>query len=265
MTRLSLASLVVVSLLISACGASAPVATIPPIESPTPGGDSSPTIVPSPCEAAGAVNLAGLPGRFPPLTPVTTYWVDPDRDFPAGPCAIFEVPAEGWNAFLGPYKDCEKDGQLVERVSALITDVTNLTVDGCTDHRRLDPRVGPSVDDLATALTELPPFEVASPPVDVTMYGYSGQHLQLRVPEDMPHASASGRFEDCSNGSLETWIAPGLGFAFYGYTGPGDTEDFWILDVDGTRIVVIALTSPGASEELIAERQVVLDSIVIEP
>jgi len=56
-----------------------------------------------------------------------------------------------------------------------------------------------------------------------------------------------------------------MGFVFYGYTAPGDTEDYRILDVEGTRIAVIALTSGTATPELIAQRQAILDSLVIEP
>ncbi len=229
----------------------------------SPSGVPSPTILPSPCEGAGAADIEDVPDDL--LTMDTTYWVDPDDDRSTLLCATLTLPADGWHPFLGVFKDREEDGELVERVSAIITDVTNLTVDACSEQRARDPAVGPSVEDLAAALTALPPFEVASPPVDVTMYGYSGKHLQLRVPEDMPYASAYGTFEGCFEGRLRTWIAPELSFAFYGYTAPGDTEDFWILDVDGTRLVIAALTSAKASEALIAERQSVLDSIALEP
>lgn len=222
----------------------------------------SPTMPPSPCGQAGVISLDDVSGDFAALTADTRYWVDPDNDRSTPPCAIFTVPADGWHSFLGTFKDREENGELVERVNATITDVTNLTVDACSEQRALDPPVGPSVEDLAAALTELPPFEVASPPVDVTMYGYSGKHLQMRVPEDIPYTYG---FDGCRDGVLRTWIAPALSFAFYGYTGPGDTEDFWILDVDRRRIVIAALTSAKASEAVIAERQIVLDSIVIQP
>ena len=53
-----------------------------------------------------------------------------------------------------------------------ITTVTNLATDGCLDPTPLDPPVGPTVDDLATALSQLAPFEVTAPPTDVTLVGY---------------------------------------------------------------------------------------------
>jgi hypothetical protein len=55
------------------------------------------------------------------------------------------------------------------------------------------------------------------------------------------------------------------GDAFYGYTGPGYREDFWILDVDGTRLVVASERSPGSPRKDVAELSAILDSIRIEP
>jgi hypothetical protein len=34
--------------------------------------------------------------------------------------------------------------------------------------------------------------------------------------------------------------------ASYGYTGPGFREEFWILDVEGTRLMIAAARSPVA-------------------
>lgn len=73
------------------------------------------------------------------------------------------------------------------------------------------------------------------------MYGYRGKHLELTVP-DMA-------FDRCDAGDLRSWIAPmdaaEEGDAFYGYTGPGYREEFWILDVDGTRLMIAAGRSPA--------------------
>jgi hypothetical protein len=132
-----------------------------------------------------------------------------------------------------------------------------------------DPPVGPTVEDLATALSELAPFVVVEPPADVTAYGYEGKRLALTVP-DLPFRSEDGEWTKCLgsgsiDGELRSWMAPHLSFAFYGYDGPGEIEEFWILDVDASRLVIIAGWTPDAPEELIAEMRVVLDSIQIEP
>jgi hypothetical protein len=54
----------------------------------------------------------------------------------------------------------------------------------------------------------------------------------------------------CVDGKLKSWD----GFidtaeeadASYGYTGPGFREEFWILDVEGTRLIIAAARSPVA-------------------
>ena len=137
-------------------------------------------------------------------------------------------------------------------------------------HRWQEPPIGPTVDDLATALTELAPFEVTSPPSEVTFAGYAGKHLAWTVP-DLP-VEANGdetRFTGCHNGQLKSWVAfidadlPGD--AFYGYTGPGYVEDFWILDVDGTRLMIAAEQSAGSPAADVAERDAIVESIRFGP
>jgi len=73
------------------------------------------------------------------------------------------------------------------------------------------------------------------------------------------------RFTECMEGTLKSWIAPDLSYAFYGYTGPGYTEEFWILDVEETRLAIAAERSPGSPPEDLAELRAILDSIRIEP
>lgn len=193
---------------------------------------------------------------FAPLEP-GTYSIDAYED-PSTPLrVVYEVPAEGWSMWIGAVKFGDDDGH----VAVSITTVVNLVRDGCRDHLSADPPVGPTVDDLATALSDLAPFEVTSPPGDVTVYGYRGKHLELTVPDVA--------FDRCDDGDLRSWIAPmdaaEEGDAFYGYTGPGYREEYWILDVDGTRLVIAAGRSSGSPPEDLAELRAILDSIRIEP
>ena len=78
--------------------------------------------------------------------------------------------------------------------------------------------MGPTVDDLAAALSQLAPFEVTAPPTDVTLFGYPGKHLELTVPALPVTGGGDGReFADCIGGKLHSWISPNLGGAFFGY------------------------------------------------
>lgn len=221
--------------------------TTSPPETPSPTGEptSTPTI-------QDIVELED----FAPLEP-GTYFIDADAD-PSTPLrVVYQVPVEGWSEWLGAVKFADEG-----HVGVSIGTVTNLVSHGCRDHSPADPPVGTSVDDLATALADLAPFRVKSPPKDVTIYGYSGKHLELTVP-DLP--VAGGDFAQCAGGNLKSWIAPTHGdAAFYGY-GPGETEEFWILDVEGTRLMIAAERSPDSPRKDIAEQDAILDSIRIEP
>ncbi len=200
-------------------------------------------------------------GDFAPLKP-GTYFIDPDFDTTTPLLVLYEVPVEGWSQWIGAAKFAD-DGH----VAVSITSVTNLVRHGCRDHSPADPPVGPSVDDLATALADLAPFQLTSPPKDVTLYGYSGKHLELTVPELPVEGSGDHtEFTGCTDGNLESWIAPPPFGAFYGYNAePGRTEEFWIFDVDCTRLVIEANWSPASPREDVAEMRGILASIRIEP
>ena len=268
---------------------------------PTTTDDTSPASSPSPVAATAspcptangpsatpaAQHILDAPGEFGVQEP-GTYSLDVVYGFSHEPVTndvifrscppiwvLFTIPADGWRAWIGSFKPEEGEGcdpaglncpEVENRsVGFTIINVTNLVVDGCLNHRPADPPVGPTVDDLASALADLPPFLVTSPPRDVTIYGYSGKHLELTVP-DMPIEVRADKthFTDCFEDDLISWMGEPLSYAFHGYTGPGQIEEFWILDVEGNRMVIEANWSPDSPPEDIAEMRAILDSIQIE-
>jgi hypothetical protein len=113
----------------------------------------------------------------------------------------------------------------------------------------------------------LAPFKVTSPPKDVTPHGYSGKHLELTVP-DLPVNRDLGErfFRGCVERKLMSWIATNLGGGYWGYNSePGRTEEFWILDAEGSRLVIEASWSPDAPRQDLVEMRAILDSIRIYP
>jgi hypothetical protein len=252
----------VIVLALGACTSGAKAVDAP--ASSTPSSSDAGTTAPSETAPGPEVqDIMELEG-FAPLEP-GTFSIDPDLD-PTTPLrVVYEVPFEGWLMWIGATKPAD-DGH----VMVSITTVTNLVSDGCRDHSWADPPVGPSVDDLAAALADLAPFRVTSPPKDVTIHGYRGKHLELTVP-DLPVEGKGDdrRFAGCKEGTLKSWVAAvdtEPGDAFYGYNGePGRTEEFWILDVDGTRLMIEANWSPASPGKDVAEMRAILDSIRIEP
>jgi hypothetical protein len=200
-------------------------------------------------------------GRHLKAREAKTYYIDPDDD-PSTPLRVmYTIPEEGWLMWIGTVKREEGEDRAV---MVSITTVSNLMVDACVDQRRADPPIGPTVDDLAAGLAELPPFQVTKPPTDVTVYGYSGKHLELTIPDDLPYDPDGGSWTDCGRGELQSWIGTVSFDYFYGYA-PGQVEEFWILDVDGTRLMIQAKWFPESPPQDIAEMRKVLDSIRIEP
>jgi len=130
----------------------------------------------------------------------------------------------------------------------------NVYVDPCNPAAGdLEPAIGPSVDDLAAALTNLTEFEVTAPPVHVTVGDFQGKEIELTALDtgDCPDVIAFSVGD-------ESWDVP-----------VGGTIRLHILDVDGVRIVmsdrpwIPELAERDAAAE--AELKQILDSIRIEP
>ena len=249
------------AVILAACGGSVPGAT----GVPTPAETRVPSSAPTP--AATATPPVRNVWDLQPLGPLPpgAYFVDPDGNTFTKLRVRYDVRADGWSQWTGAAKF-----SAVGHVGVSITAVVNLVRDGCVEHAWAAPPIGPSVDDLVAGLTTLRPFEVTSAPSDVTVYGFRGKHLELTVPALPVERGGEGlRFVDCIDGRLKSWVAwfdaDEPGDAFYGYTGPGYTEEMWILDVEGTRLMIAAERSPGSPPLDLAELDAILDSIQIEP
>jgi hypothetical protein len=115
------------------------------------------------------------------------------------------------------------------------------------DEAAADISVGPLVDDLVTALVDHPSLDVTAP-ADVTLAGYSGQYLDLTIPDDI---------SDCDT------YRPLDGHIYA--QGPGHRWHMWVLDVDGVRVLVESSDYAGTPPQRLAEVQAILDSLEITP
>ena len=117
----------------------------------------------------------------------------------------------------------------------------------------LTPDIGPSVDDLSAALLAHPGWEDALA-TDVSLAGFEGRRVELNAGAD---ASCAGEAAQL----FQTVGSPGFTM------GPGgaDFHEVFIMDVEGIRLVILAITEAEASAADRAALHAVLDSIQIQP
>jgi hypothetical protein len=208
---------------------------------PTPG----PTVTPTPAPTAAPSPSQGpwvlTDGPLPPHEYFTRPFAPPNENL----TFTFTVP-DGWVGFgsIGATKATAGPSNmgfgfgLVERLYS----------DPCQALATGDVLVGPTVDDLATALQLQTGYEATSP-ADVTLGGFSGLRMDLQLPVDLP----------CDMESFFVWEG-----GIYAQ-GPGDRWHLWILDVEGVRVVILARDFAATPAEDQAELLAIVESIQIDP
>jgi hypothetical protein len=231
--------------------AKASPASIPTSSPPGP----SPTAVPS-------LSASPLPLPIGSLAPGTTYWIS-DRCC-VGPAGIYLSAPAGWETFDPIYigKNVLGDPALYDIL--LGTSLAgNVYTGGCQWHgTALDPPVGPTVDDLATALAAHGgPGTVG--PTDVTIGGDPGKKVELSIPASVDVATC-----DRQDGYpvFGRWSLPDAPSVAAPVTyGNSQRNTVYIIDVDGTRQVIYTMYLPGTSAANLAELEQILASIRFEP
>jgi hypothetical protein len=202
----------------------------------------------------------------PPPTPIPTSTASPsplstagDSDLSPGsyflpgfPVGISFAVSTGWvtcSASAVEQGICyTPTGDPPTALAFLIVD--NVVADPCSaGEKGLDPPVGPSVDDLVTAISGLDGF-ASTAPLDVTIDGHPGKEFTVTAPNSIRCDWKTWATSDRTNG-----------------VGPGEVNMLRILDVNGTRVMISGAyhpSSPMAAEGLAALRQV-MTSVRIQP
>lgn len=112
-------------------------------------------------------------------------------------------------------------------------------LEACAYLGALPPDV--SVDELVAAVSFAPGIEVRSGPADVMVGGWPATRVGLTVAEDL----------GCDPGYFFEWQDEGWGSA-WGATEVFDSITVWIVDVDGTPVLIEAEEKPnaGTSQEI---------------
>ncbi len=194
-------------------------------ESSATGGGSTTSATPKPDYTIVAGTPLYGPGR----------WAMPADGDPEAPLAVFDVP-EGYQGSDDLVWIHEDDDEHPSQL--LYSAPTGVFADPC-NVARPSPRVGPTVEDLAEALAAQK-RTTTTRPVPVTLDGHRGLYVELTSQEGLD-------FEACGpDGGMALWeIGPELGRLF---EFPA-TDRYWILDIEGRRVVVTAMTPAGARSE----------------
>ena len=221
-----------------------PSSTPTPTTSPTPAPTPSPSPVAlhdGPLAAGTYVTLPFVqPGSDACFVPPQPGCVDPTNDDSIR--VTLTVP-DGWSNLF----PTDADPAAADGASLIFARGASLFNDPCQNSGTPEMLVGPTVAEFAEAVSTHPRLEVTTP-TDVTLAGYSGKYLELQVPMDL---TGCARYRP-----WEPW---------YYAQGPGERWHLWILDVEGTRVVVQSMDHAGTSAQHRAELQGIVDSIQIQP
>ena len=220
-----------------------PVATSGP---PSVAAPPTPSTAPSATSAAESPAIPAYPAyRWPQALAPGDYSTSMAWDLPFE--IRFTVPA-GWES---------RDVEVVKGPAFVSVQVVrNTFADPCLGIEA-DPAVGPGVDDLAAALVLDNPAIVATQATPVELGGRSAATLSYEPAADV----------DCVGEASQLWALPADLMLPIGPLGPpsfplrAEAHLVWIIDVDGTRLVIDASAGPDPTPELRAEVQSIVDSI----
>jgi hypothetical protein len=234
-----------------------------------PGDDATPTFTPEPT-ATSEPSAA---------EPTSTPWVG----LPAGPFVVsddevrvtVDIASPGWSLLSGLEAITKDDDGLDSPESVGVALVAwawpagtefNVYGDPCQWATTIPETPATTPDEIAAGLAAQAQTE-ATTPVDVSVGGYTGKALTLQVPMtyEVPGATREEEFGECDEDS----------YVYYGLAadgsqiernaqGPGQIDDLWILDVNGSIVIIDAAYGPAAPPDLVEELRTIAESATFE-
>ena len=134
--------------------------------------------------------------------------------------------------------------------------VANIFTDPC-QWVEVDPPPGPTVDDLAAAYADVPVLNPTAA-TDVTVDGFHGKQIEFTVPDFNE--------DECRDGRYGIFQEPGWAGRGPNYwaQAPQQYLRLWILDINGTRLVIAATSYPDTSQQDRDDLDTLLNSIQID-
>lgn len=161
-------------------------------------------------------------------------WTIRARGLSASPLAELNLPGgfSGNDAWVWVNADKEEEWGAIT-----LMPVGDVYRDPCTRAGR-PLKIGPSVEDFARALAAQKVTTTART-VPVSLDGHDGVYLELSVP-------AGFDVSRCRDEELTLWTGPEKPGA-----DPGQASRFWVLDLDGQRVVLAVNINAEATKETV--------------
>jgi hypothetical protein len=182
-----------------------------------------------------------------------------------------DVPA-GWRGFpkwglIGPNGTGASGGIGIGFLlpTGLFSDPCHWDIDG--NGRLLsrgDVVIGPTVDDLVAALRANAHYE-ASEPVEVTIGGHPATQLDLQLPADVDFATTCDVVAGQTEGTFFPFVTAEADSSNLFAQGPGNRWQVTIVDVAGTRFVVVVDDYAETPDIDRAAARAIVESLTIEP
>ena len=221
-------------------------------------------------------STSGGVGAAPPATPAPTTapsptpeptpepTPDPEGLLPVGPHMILDpedgfrsltvtIPGPGWNGEVGGGILLKNDRQPPDGSGMIIFVRREYIVygDACNWRTTVPDSPATTVDEFVAALSSQGSRD-ASEPVDITLGGYAGKSITLRVPDDVD-------FAECDPGYGGSWDCGDEPCGYH--TGaPTEIDTVYILDVDGRIVAWLTNYHAGTSAEDVAELEAIVQS-----
>jgi hypothetical protein len=230
--------------------------------------------------------VGGVPSAEPSATPTpdTTPLRTAEAGLPEGPFIVtgaddpvqvtLDIASSGWVA-LREFDAVSKDDDGLdspESVGAALLAWawpagTGFTVygDPCQWATTIPEAPATTPDEIAAAFAAQASTD-ATAPVDVTVGGYAGKAITLNVPMsfDLPNATREEKFADCDSDVFGFYGVEGETEPARNAQGAGQIDELWILDVDGSIVILDATYGPAAPADLVEEMRTIAESATFE-
>jgi hypothetical protein len=220
------------------------------VEVPGLDGDAVPPVTPDPTPT----DLVGVQGPLEPGRYSMAAWGQNEQAGGPLPRAVLDVP-EGYFSNGGYVVDAGLDGVTDDQRGDLsVWHAVQVLADPCEPGSAAT--VGPTVEDLARALVRQ--AGPSTRPRPVVLDGHRGLAMEITVPPDAD-------LTRCPFGQYSLFRTEPRGDSAYSWATTGVVNHLWILDVDGTRLVVVAALYPDEDPALHQEQLAIAESIHFEP